>query len=133
MTVSPETLDAPLCEWCSKRTKATAKVGIYMHEPVSAYLCHQHSNEVWTEFHNVNIEPLTSPAPEYTILESGAEPMTGEWTIAELELAARYGAPYPVCGDLTAKKRNLPYFKALLNAQFAKESWTGHDPNGTQY
>ena len=104
MTVSPETLDTALCEWCPNSTAATGMVSIYTHEPVFARLCKHHSDEVWTEFHNVNIEPLTGLIPEYTHLESGAEAITGEWTVAQLELAARYGAPYPVCGDLTTRK-----------------------------
>lgn len=127
MTVTPETLDAPLCEWCTKATYATAQAKYFdarSNWNVQTQLCEPCSQQFASEFTSVTLYPLANK-PEYTILESGAEPMTGEWTIAQLELAARYGAPYPVCGDLTTLKshRGTDMF----------ESWTGHDPSGEQY
>lgn len=107
MTVSPETLDTALCEWCPKNTPATATAEYWL-SGISEWstltnLCNRHANEAASDFTTVNLYPLAN-TPQYTLLESGAEPMTGEWTVAELELAARYGAPYPVCGDLTTRK-----------------------------
>lgn len=132
MTVSPETLDTALCEWCSNSTVATGIAELMVSEPFT-YLCSTHCQEVASEFREIKIWPVTKP--EYSVLESGAEPMTGEWTIQELELAARYGAPYPVCGDLTAKKRwdRAKFLERVELVIPPKESWTGHDPNGTQY
>lgn len=122
MSVAPETLDTALCEWCTENTEATAKVEYWDDLPlwtVRTYLCSAHCQEVATEFTTVNLYPVTNK-PEYNTLESIASPMTTSWTIAELEMAARYGAPYPVCGDLTTKKR-------------IGKSWVGHDPSGEQY
>lgn len=127
MTIAAENLDTIMCDWCAEPTPATAKVKYYDFQPdwvVHTYLCSTHAQEVASDFRKVNLYPLANK-PEYTLLETYANPMTGEYTITELETAARYGAPYPVCGDLTTLKS--PRGKARF------ESWTGHDPSGEQY
>lgn len=138
MSVAPETLDTIMCEWCPDSTPATAITEYWLSGlrewSTLTNLCKTHANEAATDFTAVNLYPLDNK-PEYTTLETIASPMTGEWTIKQLEQAARYGAPYPVCGDLTTKRRNKMMLKMSINAEFAKtqKSWVGHDPNGEQY
>lgn len=120
MSVAPETLDTIMCSWCAdsghnKRAIVVAVAECYAPE----FLCSTHCQEIASEHLWVNIYPVTNK-PEYTTLETEATPMSGEWTINQLEQAARYGAPYPVCGDLTTRKR-------------VGKSWVGHDPSGEQY
>lgn len=126
MSVAPETLDTALCEWCITNTKAYGVVdfpdvvdGITGYIRAWVYLCNTHFQETVSEFRNLTHMPLANK-PEYTLLETYANPMTNEYTIKELETVARYGAPYPVCGDLTTLK------------QIGK-SWVGHNPEGEQY
>lgn len=133
-TDSLHTLDPALCEWCDTNTPATARASVVTSPEYYVDLCTQHAGESASEFTHVNLYSLANRS-EYTTLETEASAMTGEWSVAQLEMAARYGAPYPVCGDLTAKKRRAKReIKLALNTYYGRsQSWTGHDPDGNQY
>lgn len=120
-SIFPPVLDTIMCDWCTNSTPATARAhGWNSVDTWGGYLCTMHSQEVATEFTYVNLHPLTGHKRQYSSLETYANPMTTDYTVGELERAARYGAPYPVCGDLTTRKR-------------IGKSWTGHNPDGEQY
>lgn len=121
MSIHLINLDTIMCEFCSNNTEATARAYCWGNDiSYGGYLCTLHSQEIASEFTHINLYPLGGYQPEYSALETYANPMTLDYTVEALERAARYGAPYPVCGDLTARKR-------------IGKSWTGHSPDGEQW
>lgn len=118
------TLDAAVCEWCPENTPATTRAELIQGYAIYANLCARHANEAASDFTKVNLYTLNpEPSSAYEALEAIPSEMK-DYTVAQLEAGEWYGVPYPVCGDLTAKKRGRwP----------GRISWTGHSPDGTQY
>lgn len=129
-------LDTAVCEWCPENTPATTRAELIQGYAIYANLCAKHAGEAATDFTKVNLYTLDpEPTSAYEVLETIPNPMK-DYTVGQLELGERYGVPYPVCGDLTARKR-YPYRQLTerVKAGLAtgKISWTSHDPDGTQY
>lgn len=128
-------LEPAVCEWCPENTPATARAELIQGYAIYANLCTKHAGEAASDFTKVNLYTLDpEPSSAYEALEAIPSEMK-DYTVAQLEAGERYGVPYPVCGDLTARKRGA------MNRQWSrvaalvagKISWTGHDPDGTQY